>query len=79
MKCHGKCHLMKKLNDGEKKETPAASNQKENLEVQLFSGSHTKMSLAPLICESHVYLQMIIHKTISGSFVIFHPPCYKVV
>jgi len=78
MKCHGKCHLMKKLNEAEKKEAPATSNQKENLEVQLFSGPGSKTSFISLIGEPHSYLQMNILKTISGSLAIFHPPCYKV-
>ncbi len=78
MKCHGRCHLMKKLNEAEKKEAPATSNQKEILEVQLFSDPHTKTSFVPLICQSYFYRQLTIHKPISASFDIFHPPCFKV-
>lgn len=43
--CDGKCHLMKQINELQKKENAPQNNIKEKMEMQLFSESKSSLKL----------------------------------
>ncbi len=77
MKCHGKCQMMKKMQEEEKKEQqcPAGSKSEFNSSV-LFSKSFYTAINHPVRIEISSLNQLIYTtgKSVDRSLDIFHPP-----
>ncbi len=76
MHCNGKCQMMKKLQQEEKKdqENPNRKGDNKN-EITLFSKSFfATVNLYRLFCLKKQYPSLQIQKETDRSFEVFHPP-----
>jgi hypothetical protein len=76
LKCHGKCHMMKKLNEGEKKEIPSSRTEQLKYEIHLFSELMRSDQLDPITTSANFILFTDADITNITAAGIFHPPCF---
>jgi hypothetical protein len=74
-KCHGKCYMMKKLNEGQKKEIPSSRSEQVKYDIQLFSEQSPPVFFGLFSLASYFTGFSNSGKTSSYSNGIFHPPC----
>ncbi|WP_336720376.1 hypothetical protein [Paraflavisolibacter sp. H34] len=78
LKCHGKCQMMKKLQEEEKKNGQNPDRKAENKAASDLS-FHSFFSPSPLCPHAGLAQQKVpvipAGKVIDRSFAIFHPPC----
>ena len=75
LKCQGKCQLMKKLQEEEKKEQQAPDRGTENKIDIFFSDAELTAGLPPsALKEITRYKVFVVAPTTDQSFAIFHPP-----
>lgn len=73
MKCHGKCHLMKKMDEAEKKQNPSATKEKSETFFLITSANKYLLNFLP--GSSNAFISLVLNKILSPVFSIFHPPC----
>ena len=73
MHCNGKCHVMKKMNEENKRENHPATAQ-NNFEVQWFAWQKTDFDFSLYYSGQVMYCYL--RGTVNPpSFSFFHPPC----
>ncbi|MFT3846396.1 MAG: hypothetical protein QM725_15170 [Lacibacter sp.] len=79
LKCHGKCQMMKKLREEEKKEQDEKEKNSESKTEPLSSKSFFEHTICPLIITSTKadLLYNTTGKVVHHTFDIFHPPKKK--
>ena len=79
LKCHGKCQMMKKLQEEEQKEQQNPERKMEN-KNEIVSAS-TRFATTPpqTIFEPRIeYQELPVPGTVTRSYAIFHPPAASV-
>ncbi|MCE9538498.1 MAG: hypothetical protein K8R85_04665 [Bacteroidetes bacterium] len=74
MHCNGKCHMVKQLNEEDKKENSPLNNLKEKFEVQLFSQDRKTTLFEIYLTGENTFSAFQLSKTSNPSFSVFHPP-----
>jgi len=74
MHCNGKCHMMMKMKEEDKKENTPTNNIKEKYEIQLFSYINTSIELLNpfTIIKHHSFYSS--SESTSHLLSVFHPP-----
>ncbi len=73
LKCEGKCHLAKKMKEGEKKESPPSG--KEINEIHLLAHFPVLGRILTTSHQSPTFPPFLAQLKPSPYFSIFHPPC----
>ena len=76
MHCNGKCQMMKKLQQEEKKDQENQERKSENKnEITLYSDSNPSSILSEIFVVTKLnYLPFSTNKSVDRSFDFFHPP-----
>jgi len=74
MHCNGKCHMMKRMKEEEKKENQAPTSQKEKLEVQFFSTKSFNFIASTVLKKEAIQVSYLFSKSNKHLLGVFHPP-----
>ncbi len=72
--CNGKCHMMMKMKEEDKKENTPTNNIKEKYEIQLFTCFKASLELPNTITTIKHHSFYVISKSASHLLSVFHPP-----
>lgn len=73
LNCHGKCFLMKKLAEAEKKQQAERSTQQKNLFQEIATVNHTRFKFNTCLL-AEINTPYISNYQLIREFPIFHPP-----
>ncbi len=72
--CDGKCHLIKQMQEEEKKETLPGTTRNEMPELPLFSEKVTAYLFNNFPGKEFIYPELKLLKTVQLVYAFFHPP-----
>lgn len=76
MQCNGKCQLMKKILEQEKKEQQKAPEMKLAGKIEIFPAKdHGTTTISPILIATHFYTLTNDGAPVDQVSPIFHPPC----
>lgn len=74
MHCNGKCQMMQKIQEQEKKEQQNAERKAENKLQVLYSKSCFTSLIIPLVCAKQSFSYMKTGNPVDRTLSVFHPP-----